>query len=220
MNDALHHAWTQLVTASDLDDHMHQVGQAAANAALLASMFAATADQRRKKLLIVGGGTAQFLDYVPAATFARFGITLTDINPDFLARAQQRFQLAGITDIHFVIDDIEHCQLTGQFDANAIVLVLEHIDWRRGIQQIQRLAPDELHLIIQRNPESQTSAFAPQRKLNASMQAFADTAHPNLIAPDDLIQFLTPLGYRLKARDERPVPDQKTMVGLSFKRDD
>ena len=32
MNPALRQAWTELVTAADLNDHMHEVGQAEANA--------------------------------------------------------------------------------------------------------------------------------------------------------------------------------------------
>ena len=218
MDDALRHGWTKLISASDLDDHMHQVGQAAANAALLHSWLSVATGKGRKSLLIVGGGTAQFLDYVPATTFAQFSVTFSDINPAFLERARERCSLAELANIHFVIDDIEATQLTEQFDIIAIVLVLEHIDWRSGMQNIKRLAPDRLHIIIQHNPDSQACAFAPQRKLNASMQAFADTARPNLIAPDELIGFLRQLGYQLEARDERPVLDRKMMIGLSFKR--
>ncbi len=51
------------------------------------------------------------------------------------------------------------------------------------------------------------------------MQAFAETAYPKLVASNCLIDFLTPLGYRLLVRNDRPVPDGKTMVGLSFGRE-
>ena len=70
MDDALRHAWTKLISAADLDDHMHQVGQAAANAALLQSMLATNGREEQTSLLIVGGGTAQFLDYISPTIFA------------------------------------------------------------------------------------------------------------------------------------------------------
>lgn len=88
MDNTLRRAWTGLISAADLDDHMHKVGQAAANAALLQSMLSADRHDKQTNLLIVGGGTAQFLDYVPATTVDRYNITFTDINPNFLECAR------------------------------------------------------------------------------------------------------------------------------------
>jgi hypothetical protein len=73
--------------------------------------------------------------------------------------------------------------------------------------------------VIQKNPVGIVDAIAPRRGLNKSMQALAGTARPVLLASDRLIDFVTQLGYRLQARDERPLRDLKTMVGLSFKRE-
>ena len=100
-----------------------------------------------------------------------------------------------------------------------LVLVLEHIDWQRGLQNIHKLAPTLLHIVIQQNPVGMVDTIAPRRALNKSMQALAETARPVLVASDRLIDFLTQLGYRLQARDERPAPDSKTMVGLSLNRE-
>ena len=182
-------------------------------------MLSANRHDKQTNLLIVGGGTAQFLDYVPVATLDRYDITFTDINPDFLERARERFLRAGRQNVHFTIDDIEVTQLKDQFDLVVVVLVLEHIDWQRGLQNIHTLAPNLLHIVIQQNPVGVVDAIAPQRALNKSMQALAETARPVLAPSDRLIDFLTQLGYRLQARDERPVPDSKRMVGLSFDRE-
>ena len=51
MDDALRHAWTKLISAADLDDHMHQVGQAAANAALLQSMLATNGREEQTSVM-------------------------------------------------------------------------------------------------------------------------------------------------------------------------
>ena len=113
MDAALRHAWTRLITADDIDEHMHQVGQAAANADLLVSMLKSQDVNQPTKLLLVGGGTGQFLDYVDATYFTRFDITISDINPTFIARARERFARAGLHDVRFVIDDIENTSLSG-----------------------------------------------------------------------------------------------------------
>ena len=70
MDDALRHAWTKLITAADLDDHMAQVGQARANAKVLKSMLVSSASEKSVGLLFAGAGTAQFLDYIPATCLA------------------------------------------------------------------------------------------------------------------------------------------------------
>ena len=219
MDNPLRRAWTERVTAADLDDHMHQVGQAAANAELLQSILVLSAREKPVNLLIAGAGTAQFLDYVPGTCLAPFRLTLSDLNPAFLARAEQRFDRAGVSDVRFVVDDIEDTRLTGTYQVIVIILVLEHIDWRQGLRNIHRLAPDHLHIVIQHNPEGLVEAIAPRRTLNPSMRAFAENARPVLISRDDLVDFLQPLDYRLQGEDERAVLDGKTMRALSFVRD-
>ena len=179
-------------------------------------MLSANRHDKQTNLLIVGGGTAQFLDYVPAASVDRYNITFTDINPDFLESARERFERTGRRNVRFVLDDIEMTQLKDRFDVVVVVLVLEHIDWQRGLQNIHTLAPTFLHIVIQQNPVGMVDALTPSRALNKSMQVFAETARPVLVASNRLIDFLTPLGYRLHARDERPVLDSKSMLGLSF----
>ncbi len=218
MDPALRHAWTELVSATDIDEHMHQVGQAAANAELLVSMLRSQHHGPATNLLLVGGGTGQFLDYVDAADFAQYDVVLSDINPKFLDRARERFAAAGLQNVAFVADDIENTSLRGPFESIAVVMVLEHIDWRLGLSNIHRLAPNWLSIIFQRNPDNMATAIAPNRKLNASLQSFAAVAHPVLVASDALIEFLQSLGYVLQTRDERAVADGKTMLGYSFER--
>ncbi len=107
MDDALRHVWTKLITATDLDDHMAQVGQARANAELLQSILDSSAREKPVNLLIAGAGTAQFLDYIPATCLTPFHLTLSDINESFLKRAEERCDRAGLSDVRFVVDNIE-----------------------------------------------------------------------------------------------------------------
>jgi 2-polyprenyl-3-methyl-5-hydroxy-6-metoxy-1,4-benzoquinol methylase len=218
MDEILRQAWTQQITEADLDDHMHQVGQAAANAELLQAMLIANARETLSELLIVGGGTAQFLDYISADCLAPYRLTFSDINPEFLQRAKRRFDHADVLEVQFVVDDIEDTRLSGPYDIAVVILVLEHIDWRQGLRNIQHLAPRQLHIVIQCNPEGLTEAVSHQRELNASMKVFAANAHPALLSPDELIEFLRMLGYRLTWQQARRVLDGKSMLGLSFNR--
>jgi hypothetical protein len=88
MDYALRRAWTDRISIADLDNHMHKVGQAAANAALLQSMLSTNRHDKQTNRVIVGDWAAQFLDYIPIATIERCNITFTGINPNFLERAQ------------------------------------------------------------------------------------------------------------------------------------
>lgn len=216
MDSALRQGWTRIIQADDIDDHMQQIGQAAANAELLVALLRTQHCGARQKLLLVGGGTGQFLEYVDAVFFTRFDITVSDINPVFLARARERFARESLHQARFIVDDIESTSLVGPFDVIAVVMVLEHIDWHLGLRNIHGLSPERLDIIIQSNPEDMASAIAPTRKLNPSMQAFAAIAKPTLIASDQLIEFLQSLGYGLQTRNERTVADEKVMLGFSF----
>ena len=218
MEDAQRHAWTKLITAADLDVYLRQVGQAQANAELLQTMLKTDRVEKPTKLLLVGGGTARFLDYVPAACLAPFQLTLTDLNSAFLERARERSARADLQNVLFTIDDIEAAKLSGSYDVVVVVLVLERIDWRRGLRNIQRLSPRDLHIVIQVNPDGLVEAIAPKRDLNRSMHAFAENARPIWVSCNELVDFPLQPGYRLQAQDERPVLDGKTMLRLSFSR--
>lgn len=219
MNPTLRHAWTEVISADDIDEHMHKVGQAQANAQLTAEMLAAARLAMDSRVLIAGAGTAQFLDYIEGEGLADFDLTVSDINPRFLALARQRFRRAGLMRTHFVVDDLEATRLRGPFDAALIVLVLEHIDWRLGLRNVHSLMPRQLLIVIQQNPAGSSQAITRQRKLNASMQAFAETASPTLIVAEELMDYLGDMGYKLMNRHERAVPDGKTMLAMIFSND-
>lgn len=117
---------------------MAQVGQARANAELLQSILDSSAREKPVSLLIAGAGTAQFLDYIPATCLTPFHLTLSDINESFLKRAEERCDRAGLSDVRFVVDDIEDTRLMGPYQVIAVALLLEHIDWRRDLRGIHR----------------------------------------------------------------------------------
>lgn len=190
---------------------MSAIGQAQANAAHMAD-FLARVGEPGARLLIAGAGTGQMFDYLPPGAFNGYRTCFTDINPRFLAALRRRNPSAPC-----VADDLECSALKGPFHAAAAVLVLEHIQWRKGLDTLAALNPRYLFLVLQRNPEGMTTAVSPTRVLPASMQNLGGQ-HPELVDKSEAATHLQRLGFALIEEWPRNVPDSKVMLGLLFER--
>ncbi|MBI5083109.1 MAG: hypothetical protein HZB13_00710 [Acidobacteria bacterium] len=212
MPQSLRDAWTSCITARDYETHMATIGQAQANAFHIAEFLARIDPPPAARILIAGAGTGQMFNFVSPALFEGLRPVFSDINPAFLACLRQRLPGAPC-----VADDLERSALRGSFLAAAAVLVLEHINWRMGLDTLARLAPEHLFLVIQSNPPHIATAVSPHRTLPGTMSAFS-TVHPNLLDQGEVTAHLRALGYDLAAESPRPVADGKVMLGLSFRR--
>ncbi len=190
---------------------MAAIGQAQANADHMAD-FLARVGEPGARLLIAGAGTGQMFDYLPPGAFDGYRACFTDINPHFLAALRRRNP-----DAPCVADDLESSALKGPFHAAAAVLVLEHIQWRKGLDTLAALNPRYLFLVLQRNPEGMTTAVSPTRVLPASMRNLGGQ-HPELVGKNEAATHLQRLGYALIEEWPRNVPDSKVMLGLLFQR--
>ena len=112
---------------------------------------------------------------------------------------------------------MEATQLEGPFDGAVVVPVLEHLDWPRAVSSLGRLRVGRCYIVLPQNPAAQESALTPHRPAVGSMEVLR-TAHPHLVAPEELRAALSKEGYALVSQDPRPVPDGKTMLGLVFAR--
>ena len=219
MDRYLREAWTRIVLADDLDTHMAAVGQAQANAALVETMMTTGGPPQHRTVLFAGAGTGQMFDYVTGSFLASFltayRVTFTDINAAFLDRLRER--LAGSSlNYETVVDDIEDSTLSGPFGVAVVVLVLEHVEWQKALHSLVALQPEIVHLVVQRNPPDLRDALTPGRTLPPSIAQASEKAHPTLVDPEAIGSFLAERGYTLVRRFERPVPDAKTMIGLTF----
>jgi hypothetical protein len=215
MDPHLRDAWTRIVLADDLDAHMAAVGQAQANAALVETMMTTGAPPQRMTVLFAGAGTGQMFEYVNSSFLAPYRLLFTDINAQFLDRLRER--LAGSRlEYETIVDDIEDSKLVGPFGIAVVVLVLEHVEWQKALDNLVALQPEIIHLVVQRNPPDMGDAITPGRTLPPSIARASERAHPTLIDPDTIGSFLGGRGYRLIRRVEQPVPDDKTMIGLTF----
>ena len=133
MDAGLRLAWTQIVTGEDYDDHMARVGQAEAGADLSRRLILSANPPAGGRVVVAGAGTGQMLDFVDPALLRPYLLTFSDLNPAFLAR----HGLAAAV----LVDDIEQTKLEPAPDFLLAALLLEHIDWRRGVQAIAGLRP-------------------------------------------------------------------------------
>lgn len=216
MEPSLHQAWAEIILASDYELHMANVGQAEANARLTRDLVLGEGLPPGSRILFAGSGPGQLFEYVPGDFLAPHEVVFADINPEFVKLARDRAHEAGLSRVEALVDDIEATSLHGPFQMVVLVLVLEHVDWRKALDQMSGLNPDRLVVVLQRNPVTMEGMVTPHRELPGSLKACQSGEKPHLLDEKELVAHLSDLGYSLSMRDERPVPDGKSMIGLMF----
>jgi hypothetical protein len=217
MDPGLRRAWTQIVTGEDYDQHMARIGQAQAGSDLTCQIIRSAAPPARSRVVIAGAGTGQALDFVDPALLRPFRLTFTDLNPAFLARLARRLAKHGLA-ATVLEDDIEQTALEPAPDLLLATLLLEHIDWRRGVDAIATLRPAACGIIIQENPEGMTSAITPGRPIPPSIAKAVEIAHATLVPRQDLIATFAARASVCKDTWDREVADGEKLVALLFVR--
>jgi SAM-dependent methyltransferase len=209
----LFRAWTEIVTADDYEEHMAAIGQAQAAAELTRHLIQAAALRHGGRIAIAGAGTGQMFDYLSPEIFRPYRLTFADLNPAFLARLRERLVTLGL-EAETVEDDIERTALAPRPDLLIATLLLEHIDWRRGVEAFAGLRPGSCGIIIQENPPDMNTAVTPGRRLPPSLAKAVENAHPALVPRDRLIAAMAAHGYACRDSAVRDVPDGKRLVAL------
>lgn len=217
MDPALRKAWTETVTAADYDQHMANVGQAQANAELVAELVRGLDLKAGSRLLFAGAGTGQMFDYVDPSFLSRFEITFSDINPSFLSALAGRLNGSALS-FNSVVDDVEEPKLTGAFQGIILVLVLEHVEWRKALASLAPLCINSFVLVTQENPPEIESAVTPGRELPPSIKLASETTRPELLDETELDAYLGSLGFECSNRLSRQVEDDKVMRGAVYSR--
>jgi len=215
MDPELRRAWTEIVTVEDYEDHMASIGQAQAAAELTQRLIQSASLRPGSRITIAGVGTGQMFDFLAPEVFRPHCLTCADINPVFLARLRERLKRHGL-EAEILEDDIERTALISRPDLLLATLLLEHIDWPRGVEAFARLRPRACGIVLQENPPNMTSAVTPGRRLPPSIAKAVETAHPTLVPRNDLIAAMTERGYVCRETEVREVADGKRLVGLLF----
>jgi SAM-dependent methyltransferase len=216
MDPGLRRAWTEVVTAADYDHHMDSIGQAQAAAELTRHLIESASLAPGARIAIAGAGTGQLFDYLAPDVIRPYRLTCTDLNPAFLARLRERLHHCGL-EAAIAVDDIEQSALRPAPDLLLATLLLEHIDWRRGVEAIANLRPAACGIILQENPPGMVTAVTPGRRLPPSIAAAVEFAHPELVPRDALIAAMAARGYGCQESAVREVLDGKRLAGLLFR---
>lgn len=217
MDTSLRRAWTEIITGDDLDQHLAAIGQAQAGAELACTILRAAAPPAGGRVVIVGAGTGQMLDFIDPAVLRPFRLAFTDLNPVFLARLSERLARHGLN-ANILEDDIEQPAIEPAPDLLMATLLLEQIDWRRGVESFTGLRPTACGIVIQENPAGMSTAMTPGRQRPLSMAKAFESAHITLVPREDLIAAFAALGYMCRETWPREVADGKKLVGLLFVR--
>jgi hypothetical protein len=212
---SLREAWTGLVDAGDYERHMAAVGQAQANAEMVAGVLRSYPPPAGAAVWFAGAGTGQLFEFRDPSILTPWRMVFTDINRGYLKRLAARVKRAERVRFLAVVDDIERCGLRGGFPLVIAVLLLEQVDWRAAAATLARLSTSRVFIGIQENPPDLSSALT--RPVKDSMAVFRD-ARPRLIQRDELAREFDLLGFGVRQVVEKPVADGKKMVGILFER--
>lgn len=210
-------AWTQIVTGEDYEEHMAAVGQAQAAAALTQEMIRDAGLRAGARVTVAGAGTGQMFDFLDPALFRPLTLICTDLNPKFLIRLRERLVRDDLKALIFA-DDIEHTALPRGADLILIALLLEQINWRKGVEVIAGLRPAACGIVIQENPAGMTSAVTPGRRIPASMAAAFEKVQPKLVPHDELVKACEARGFRCAVTKAREVADGKRLLSVLMER--
>ena len=202
--------WAGHITADDYERHMAATGQPQANADLLGELFRDVPPAPGARILFAGAGTGQYFDYFPPASLGSYRPIFTDLNPTFLDRLAARC-IAMRRPCQTLVDDIEAPLVEGPFDLAIVILVLEHVEWRRAVAELCRLAA-RVFAIVQENPAGLT-----ERPLPGTLAALGDLP-TQLVDRGEMIAEFDGRGFELARTSCRAVRDGKKMVGLDFRR--
>lgn len=214
----LKESWSQIITVEDYEGHMAEIGQAKANALIVQNFMLELEVKPKDRILFAGAGPGQMFDYIPQKTFGGGHIVFTDINERFLTRLEERAKQEGLTNFEVVLDDVEDPQVKGPFDLVVLVLVLEHVQWRKALAKLAQLPASAFLIVVQENPVGLASAVSPQRVLRPSLQEAMKGQHAELVDQSELITEMGTVGFTVLKTDRESVADGKTMCGFVFSR--
>jgi hypothetical protein len=217
MDPGLRRAWTEIVTPEDYDGHMASIGQAQAAAELTRWLLEAARLPAGSGITIAGAGTGQMFDLLEAAVFRPYHLTCADLNPAFLACLRRRLAGKGL-EAAVVEDDFEQTKLRSGPDLLIATLLLEHIDWRRGVEVLAELRPAACGIILQENPPGMITSVTPGRPLLPSIAEAVEAGRATLVPREALISTLGSRGYVCRESAARDVADDKRLVALLFGR--
>jgi len=133
--------WSEIIIPKDLDIHLLNIGQAKINSEIILQLFSKYPLNNKSKLLVPGCGTCQMFDFFEPKDIGIFNYIFTDINSSFFKLIKKRMSKFSNIKYEFIIDNIESTKLKEKINGILAVLLLEHIEWKKGINSFIKLNP-------------------------------------------------------------------------------
>jgi hypothetical protein len=213
----LREIWERDIRPGDYEAHMAAIGQAEANASLVAELFEKYAPADGARILFAGAGTGPLFDLFPASALIPFNVAFSDINSEFLERLAGR--LAGVSKLKYecIADDIEDSQLAFFPELVIAVLVLEHVDWRKAIATMCRLATKRVFVVVQENPIGAASPLTHKLPPGNSLSVLSEVK-PHIVPVSQAAMEFGAHGFAIGRTSVRELADSKRMLGIEFYR--
>lgn len=207
-------AWKSIISAEDLDKHMIKTKQIQANTKILQNMIN-DFPISKMKILVPGCGTGQVFEHLDLTLFSGSQIIFTDINKKYLEKLNQRLKKFRKISYSVTMDDIENTKIKKHFNSCILILVLEHIEWKKVIKNILNFGVSSFYVIIQKqNKNKQT--ITSYRDMPKSITKFSTIARTHLIDNLEIKQYFKKEGFDLLKKYNEKVLDNKKMVGFYF----
>jgi hypothetical protein len=211
----LRQAWTTEIRAEDYDAHMALVGQAQANAQVVADWLRSNPPKSNSAILFAGAGTGQMFDFLSPEILSPYRVTFTDINDDYLRRLESRVMSKTRLRFRVLVDDIERSRLPAGFTLAVAVLVLEHVDWQLAVATLCDLSSDSVFVVLQENPPKSRTVINHSQPFVGTMRIFREV-HPMLVNRRELVREFGHHEFALVYSSQKYVLYDKRMVGLGF----
>lgn len=209
--------WRRIVEPEEYDAHMAAVGQAQANAGLVAEALVALGIGPDAAVCFVGAGTGQLLDYIEPASLHGLRLRFTDISARFLETLRARAERIGLT-CDIALDDVTEARERPPCDLAVLVLVLEHVDWRLAVGRLAEWRCPRVLVVTQVNPPGLATNVSPHRVLPPSLVEGMLHSNSHLVKTAELDACFAAAGYRVEWERQVDVPDAKAMRAAVYSR--
>jgi len=206
-------AWKSTIPADDLDKHMLATKQVQANVKILEKMLNDFPIKEGTNILVPGCGTGQIFDYIDINLFSNYHLTLTDINKEYLKKIDQRFKKNQKISYKIIEDDIEIPKIQQKFDSSILILVLEHIEWKKALENILNLGVNSVYIIIQKQDKNKQIVTS-YKNIPKSITKFSTITKSQLIDEHKIKQYFKKNGFNLLKSYSEKIMDNREMIGL------
>jgi len=204
--------WKYFLSADCLNKYLRLNGQAKLNSFFILRMLKGSPLKSKSNMLVHGAGTGQLFSNIEILKELRkYNLTFADINLKYLEKLNE-FMNHKHTNYKIKIDDLENTHLKEIFDGVLLVLLLQHLNWEKAINNIIKFnKPSKIYIIIQEKDDINIKI-----KLPSKIKFFKLFAISKLVQKRRLIKYLSTKKYTLIDEHTEFTSEKKKFTSLIF----